>query len=376
MAANSSCCKAAFYCRFGLSPQWEPVTELITTLTRYSGYKHHPSYCLWCEMNLLHVCKHTSLFLHFQGLKTGSLHFPGTASSYQGEVATIREVEPLGYNYKNETAWRKNTDKVMRWFRDEDLDFISFYFGEPDGTGHLYGPDSPQRRKMVEQVDRTVGYIRHSAEQHGLSDRLNIIITADHGMSTVYRKDQVEEIILRKIPGFSFKDLSFHLVDYGPSGMLLPKPGKLETVYKALKGAHPHLHVYKKEEMPEHLHFSKNDRILPIVLWADPGYLINGVCKAKPSLYLYNMAVRKSREAINQIKRPQQRANMSNPPTSLTLGLARNETCWKVSTQRETCSSSFLHTACPIDLPFKVNTYLRLPFGPRRCAELPSAALK
>lgn len=195
-------------------------------------------------------------------------------------------MEPLGYNYKNETAWRENTDKVMRWFRDEDLDFVSFYFGEPDLTGHLYGPDSPQRRKMVEQVDRTVGYIRHSAEQHGLSDRLNIIITADHGMSTVYRKDQVEEIILRKIPGFSFKDLSFHLVDYGPSGMLLPKPGKLETVYKALKGAHPHLHVYKKEEVPERLHFSKNDRILPIVLWADPGYLINGVRRPKPSLYL------------------------------------------------------------------------------------------
>ncbi|TNM97117.1 hypothetical protein fugu_015273 [Takifugu bimaculatus] len=95
-------------------------------------------------------------------------------------------------------------------------------------------------------------------------------------MSTVHRKGTVEEITLSKIPGFSFKDVSFHLVDYGPSGMLLPKPGKLETVYNALKGAHPHLHVYKKEEMPERLRFSKNPRILPIVLYADPGYLING----------------------------------------------------------------------------------------------------
>lgn len=196
-----------------------------------------------------------------------------------------QEVEPLGYNYKNETAWKENVDKVMGWFTYEDLDFISLYFGEPDGTGHRYGPDSPQRREMVKQVDRTVGYIRHSAEQHGLTDRLNIIITADHGMSTVYRRGMVDEIILYKIPGFSFSDLSFHLVDYGPSGMLLPKPGKLEKVYKALKGAHPHLHVYKREEMPEHLHFSKNDRILPIILWADPGYLINGVCKQKLSLY-------------------------------------------------------------------------------------------
>ncbi|XP_033999500.1 ectonucleotide pyrophosphatase/phosphodiesterase family member 7-like [Trematomus bernacchii] len=211
-----------------------------------------------------------------QGLKSGSLHFPGTASSYQGEVAMVQEVEPIFYNYQNETAWRENADKVMDWFSNQDLDFISLYFGEPDGIGHRYGPDSPERQEMVKQVDRTVGYIRHSAEQHGLNDRLNIIITADHGMSAVYRNGLVEEITLSKIPGFSFSDIAFHLVDFGPSGMLLPKPGKLQKVYDALKGSHPHLHVFKKEEMPERLHFAKNDRILPIILWSDPGYVING----------------------------------------------------------------------------------------------------
>lgn len=211
-----------------------------------------------------------------QGLKAGSLHFPGTASSYQGETAMVREVEPILYNYKNETAWRENTHKVMSWFRDQDLDFVSMYFGEPDGTGHKYGPDSPEIKEMVKQVDRTVGYMRETAKNYGLEDRLNIIITADHGMSNVYRNGLVDEITLTKIPGFSFKDIAFHLLDYGPSGMLLPKPGMLDKVYNALKGGHPHLHVYKKEELPERMHFTKNDRILPIILWADPGYVING----------------------------------------------------------------------------------------------------
>lgn len=40
------------------------------------------------------------------------------------------------------------------------------------------------------------------------------------------------------------------------------------------------------------------------------------------------------------------------------------------------CSSSFLPTASPIDLPFKVNSYLRLPFVPHQRAKLPSATLK
>ncbi|CAM4332460.1 unnamed protein product [Leuciscus chuanchicus] len=212
-----------------------------------------------------------------QGLKAGSLHFPGTASTYQGESAFVREVEPENYNYSNETAWQENIDKVMEsWFRGQDLDFVSMYFGEPDATGHRYGPDSPERRAMVQQVDRTVGYLRSSAERNGLSESLNIIITADHGMSTVYRNGLVEEIVLSKIPGFSFGDLSFHIVDFGPAGLLLPKEGRLDKVYSALKGAHPHLHVYKKEELPVHLHYSQNERILPIILWADPGYVING----------------------------------------------------------------------------------------------------
>uniref|UniRef100_A0A4W5RHJ2 Ectonucleotide pyrophosphatase/phosphodiesterase 7 n=1 Tax=Hucho hucho TaxID=62062 RepID=A0A4W5RHJ2_9TELE len=179
----------------------------------------------------------------FKNEWAGSLHFPGTQSTYQGETQT--------------TKWKENVEKMMStWFSEMDLDFVSLYFGEPDSTGHKYGPDSPERREMVKQVDRTVGYIRSLAEQNGLADSLNIIITADHGMSNVYRNGLVKEITLSRIPGFAFRDIAFHLVDFGPSGMLLPKKGMLDKVYDALKGAHPHLHVFKKEEMPKRLHFA------------------------------------------------------------------------------------------------------------------------
>lgn len=163
------------------------------------------------------------------------------------------------------------------WFKNLDLDFITLYFGDPDEVGHKHGPDSDERREAVRKVDRTVGYLRDTVEKHGLGDKLNIIITADHGMSTVIKGGNVNEIILSKIPGFSLKDLKFHMVDYGPSGILLPKDGMLDKVYNALKGGHPNLHVYKKQDMPERLHYSKHPRLLPIILFADPGYVINGV---------------------------------------------------------------------------------------------------
>ncbi|XP_053270267.1 ectonucleotide pyrophosphatase/phosphodiesterase family member 7 [Pleuronectes platessa] len=213
-----------------------------------------------------------------QGLKAGSLHFPGTAATYKGETVSMREVEPPFYDYSNETNWRLNVDKVIgEWFNQQDLDFVSLYFGEPDLAGHSYGPDSPEVREMVQQVDRTIGYIRGKIQDHGLTDRLNIIITSDHGMNTILQGGIVEKIILSKIPGFSFRDIQFQLLDYGPVGMLLPKEGKLEKVYQALKGSHPNLHVYKKEDVPARLHYSNHPLLLPIILIADPGYVVNGL---------------------------------------------------------------------------------------------------
>ncbi|KAL7372740.1 hypothetical protein ABVT39_021687 [Epinephelus coioides] len=131
------------------------------------------------------------------GLKAGSLHFPGTAATYKEETVRVRQVEPRFYDHSNETEWRLNIDKVIgEWFHQQDLEFVSLYFGEPDLAGHEFGPDSPECRAMVQQVDRTVGYIRDKIQDHGLTDRLNIIITADHGMTRILRDGLVEEIIL------------------------------------------------------------------------------------------------------------------------------------------------------------------------------------
>ncbi|KAM8945656.1 ectonucleotide pyrophosphatase/phosphodiesterase family member 7 [Pelodytes ibericus] len=212
-----------------------------------------------------------------QGLKVGSLFFPGGNATYGEEIVKVKKVEERTHKYDNETEWKENVETVMEWFTEQDLDFVALYFGEPDSTGHKFGPDSQERKDMVSQVDRMVGHIRSRVVHHNLEDELNIIIIADHGMSKVVKGP--EEILLRDIPGFSFSDIQFQLLDYGPTGLLVPKEGKLEQVYQTLKNGHPKLHVYKKEEVPARLHYSKNERITPLVLYGDPGYVIHGLAK-------------------------------------------------------------------------------------------------
>lgn len=203
----------------------------------------------------------------------GSFFFPGGAANYSGQSVNRAVVEETGQQDDNETEWQQNIDTVLSWFTEEDFDFVTLYYGEPDNVGHAKGPDHPDRKTIIKQIDRTIGYLREAIQRDGLTDNLNIIITSDHGMTTVKKRPLVDEIILSKYLNF-FNLVYFELLDYGGFGMITPKKGKEQQVYDALMKA-PNLTVYKKEDMPENFHLSKNDRIQPIIVIADVGFNLN-----------------------------------------------------------------------------------------------------
>lgn len=195
-------------------------------------------------------------------------------------------MEDHGYPDDNETEWRQNIDTVMGWFTKEDFDFVTLYNGEPDNVGHAAGPETPERRKIIEQIDRTIGYLREAIHKNGLTDHLNVILTSDHGMTTIKKATEVHEIKLSNY--MSLINLTrFDLLDYGGFGMITPREGKKQEVYDALKNAHPNLTVYKKEEIPEHFHIGKHERIQPIILLADLGFNINSVSDFQNKYHIF-----------------------------------------------------------------------------------------
>lgn len=208
-----------------------------------------------------------------QGLKAGSFHFPGGGANYSGQPVMRHVFETPGFPDDNVTEWEHNIDTVLDWFSLEDFDFVSLYFGEPDNVGHAVGPDTPQRRDIIKKIDYAIGYLRRGIEGRGLSERLNVMLTSDHGMTTVKKRPLVDEIILQNyLPLFKLN--SFEILDYGGFGILTPRPGKDQEVYEALSRV-PNLTVYRKDQMPNSFHLAKSRRLPPIIVQADLGFNLN-----------------------------------------------------------------------------------------------------
>ena len=60
-----------------------------------------------------------------------------------------------------------------------------FFILNLDHTGHLHGPYSEEMRLKLQEIDQTLGYLIDQLKSHHLFDKLNLIITSDHGMNTI-----------------------------------------------------------------------------------------------------------------------------------------------------------------------------------------------
>ena len=59
--------------------------------------------------------------------------------------------------------------------------FTAAVFGEPDGTGHKFGWDSPEYDACVAELDACLGDILAALEKAGVASETVIIVSSDHG---------------------------------------------------------------------------------------------------------------------------------------------------------------------------------------------------
>ncbi|XP_070574609.1 ectonucleotide pyrophosphatase/phosphodiesterase family member 7-like [Ptychodera flava] len=202
---------------------------------------------------------------HFSGMTTGTYMYPGGTVEIKG-VRPDRDVANTEWRWYN-LSFQERIDDVIAWLREDDLDVILLYFGHLDIVLHETGRDSRGTKSKLLEVDTGIGYLLEQLEKYNFLDNMNIIFTSDHGHSIASGTIRIWDFI-------SENDVAFYLPGNDPIGVLQPKNGRINKVYQKLKNAHPKLKVYKKNEIPHHYHYKNNDRVLDILLEAEPPWTL------------------------------------------------------------------------------------------------------
>ncbi|XP_069461902.1 ectonucleotide pyrophosphatase/phosphodiesterase family member 5 [Ambystoma mexicanum] len=197
-----------------------------------------------------------------KGHKSGAAMWPGT----DVEIHGARPFFHMPYNESIPFEYR--VEKLIEWFTSEEpINLGLLYWEEPDETGHVLGPSNPLMNEIIADIDRKVGYLVTALKKAKLWDVLNVIITSDHGMTecSLDRTIELDKYVDRNL---------YTMVDHSPVIAINPKQGKLEEVYRSLANVHPHMTVYRKNDIPERFHYKNNNRIQPIIAVADLGWTI------------------------------------------------------------------------------------------------------
>ena len=190
---------------------------------------------------------------------------------WPGSEVEIGGVRPSHWKpYSDDFPHRDRVNQVLDWLRlpaAERPTFITLYYSEVDTVGHNAGPESPLVLESAARLDAEVAALTAGVRALGLEALVHYVIVSDHGMSQL-SNDRV--IVLD-----DYLDMAtVATIDGSPVIGLSPRTGTADDIVSALRGKHPHLSVFTREDTPAHLHYRKHPRIPPVIAIADDGWTL------------------------------------------------------------------------------------------------------
>ncbi|MCD6347921.1 MAG: alkaline phosphatase family protein [Bacteroidales bacterium] len=184
--------------------------------------------------------------------------------------------------YEQNFPFEQRIDSVISWLHMPEAvrpHLILFYFHEPDGVGHKFGPDSEETRATIRDLDHLLGTLMTELEQteNELDIKVYLIITSDHGMGAI---PAGQYVFLDKVVDI---DRMQRVNGGNPVYLLEPEKDYLDEAYKLLSQT-PHIRVWRKNELPESYHYGTNPRVPELVVEADRGWGISFSGKKNYSL--------------------------------------------------------------------------------------------
>ena len=199
-----------------------------------------------------------------QGGVAAAMFWPGSETVIDGRQATYWR--PFDDNLPH----RARVDHLLSWLKlpeGQRPSFLTLYYSDVDSTGHEDGPESQAVRDAVLAVDESVGQLIRGVDAIGLTDRVHYVLVSDHGMAQL---SPDRTIVLDDLIDVAQADI----IDWAPVLGLSPQDGDVEKLYAALKGKHPHMAVYRRDELPSEYGLAGHPRLPAVIGIADEGWYI------------------------------------------------------------------------------------------------------
>jgi predicted AlkP superfamily pyrophosphatase or phosphodiesterase len=206
-----------------------------------------------------------------------------TAASYfwVGSEAPVKGIQPTYWKqYDGQVPYSNRIDTVLHWLslpEQQRPRLVTFYFEEPDLTGHNKGPNSKEINLLVAELDSLVGVLITRLSKLPHYNKINLIVTSDHGMIEI-SPDRYVDIS-------SHTPREWYIRSHGGNPLLhvTPREEMMDSAYNILKKV-KHISVWKKDEVPAYLNYGTNERIEQMVILADSAWSL-GWGKPRESYY-------------------------------------------------------------------------------------------
>ena len=196
------------------------------------------------------------------GLRTATMFWPGSEAPIQG--VRPGRWQPYDAAVTNEAR----VDTVLGWLSEPATTrphLATLYFDRLDKAGHDHGPDSPEAREALRDIDAALGRLREGLADRGLLDRVNVVVVSDHGMAPLPPSQLLDA---ESMVGPD----DARLVASGESVGFEPLPGRRDAAEAQLLGRHRHYECWRKQALPARWYYGRHPRVPSIVCQMDEGW--------------------------------------------------------------------------------------------------------
>ena len=199
-------------------------------------------------------------------MKSACVQFPTCDVPHGGILPTY--LKPWDPSYPN----YQRIQDIISWIDlsiDKQPAFIAGYMSDVDDMEHVFGPSNVHVIQAMREVDNNLGTLYDAILARSSRSDIDFIVVSDHGFAKligrIYLDDYVNvtQYLIPELDAGATPQLSFWTAT----------PEMIDPLMSALQKV-PNATAYTKAEMPAWWHYNDSERIAPVHLIAEEGFLI------------------------------------------------------------------------------------------------------